>query len=312
MTPSTDTEAKLTQFGQTIILHPQYAAALETMHYGFNATRLRGEPCSTLLLGEPGTGKSTACTHMISLIGGTQTESSEGGSTKLVHAFECVVPATYSINDLCTAMLKKLGDTPPVGKLATLQNRLFRLLITCETKLIIIDDIHDLLNRGAEKTCNNVCKWIKYVANTSEIPIMLSGKEKAQKLIDENEELAGRYPYRALLSNLQYDEIFKSVLRKLNMEMNRLGQFTNPLHITDNDIAGAIYLHTNGNMREIRTLLYGIMLSALSRDDRTVTRNDCILAANIINENRPNPNYVNPFEQSWTLLEKKIKVLPNA
>ena len=124
-------EAKLLEFSSTIIMHPQYAEAIETLLHGIEATRLRKEPCSALLLGESGTGKSTACTQIISIAGGKRTVFLDSGQFKQVLAFDCSVPATYSIIDLCTEMLKALGDDPPVAKLATLQNRLFRLLKTC-------------------------------------------------------------------------------------------------------------------------------------------------------------------------------------
>jgi len=312
MTLSTDMQMKILEFKKTIVMHPQYSTAIETMLHGMDATYLRGEPCSTLLIGESGTGKSTACAHMINIVGGKQTIYCDTGCTKQVHAFDCAVPATYSINDLCIEMLKQLGDDPETGKLSTHQNRLFRLLITCETRLIIIDDIHDLLNRGAEKTWKNVCKWIKYIANTTGIPIILSGKSKAESLINQYEELDGRYPYRARLHNIRYDEIFVSILSKLNLEMNRFGEFTTPLHITDSQISGAFYLHTHGNMRELRTILLEIMLAAATRGDHTVIPSDCIYAADKLNKMAPELKYNNPFKLPWSLIKQKIEELENA
>lgn len=303
---------RILEFKTIIVMHPQYSNAIETMLHGMDATYLRGEPCSTLLIGEPGTGKSTACAQVISIVGGKQTVQSEEGCTKQVHAFNCAVPATYSIRDLCIEMLKQLGDDPATGTLSKHENRLFRLLITCETRLIIIDDIHDLLNRGAEKTCNNVCKWIKYIANTTGIPIILSGKPRAELLINQYKELAGRYPFRARLFDFKYDDVFISILCKLNMEMIRIGEFTTPLHITDRQISGAFYLHTHGNMRELRTLLLEVMLAAVARGDHTVTPSDCVIAADKINHMAPARNYINPFKLSWPLIQQKIEKLDNA
>ena len=307
---STAMESKMIEFSNTIIMHPQYAAAIEKLLHGMEATRLRKEPCCALLLGDPGTGKSTACTQLINMVGGQRTVLLEGGQFKQVLAFDCPVPATYSIIDLCTEMLKALGDDPPVAKLATLQNRLFRLLKTCGTKLIIIDEVHDLLNPSAVKTWQNVCKWIKYVANSTAIPIILSGKTSTESLIDKHEELAGRYPYRARLSNLKYDSIFMAVLLKLNTEMSRIGNFSKPLHITDSKISCAFYLHTLGNMRSLRTLLYEIMHIVLTREGDEVTVSDCATAARLLNDGiEP---YTNPFEVSAGTIQKLMEQLKDA
>jgi hypothetical protein len=305
-------EAKMLEFKDIIIMHPQYENAIDTMLHGVEATRLRNEPCSALLLGDSGTGKSTACAQLIHIVGEKRVVFLESGSFKQVPAFDCKVPATYSINDLCTEMLKQLETNPPQFKLATLQTHLFRLLITCATKVIIIDEVHDLLNPSAERTWRNVCKWIKYVANSTGIAIILSGKPATEILIDKHEELAGRFPYRARLSNLKYDNTFKSVLNNLNIEMTRIGEFKTPLHITDSQISGAFYLHTRGNMRSLRILLYEIMHSALSRNNQEVTSVDCIAAASRLNKKCPTLHYTNSFELTNRLLNKQLEQLTNA
>ncbi|EJM74036.1 hypothetical protein [Pseudomonas sp. GM60] len=119
-------QAKLDQFKQFVVIHPEYAEAMDCISRSIEATMMRGEPASALLTGEPGTGKSTASKIALSLLGEKRIITTEAGTTEIVPAFYCSLDAGATIKSLTTTMLQKLGSDNVTGNSSAIFNQMPR------------------------------------------------------------------------------------------------------------------------------------------------------------------------------------------
>lgn len=275
---------KLKSFSNHIVQHTVYSEATEKIMQCIEITSTRREPASAMLVGEPGSGKTTICKHIVQQFGPGYVVQNDHGITSTVPAFYCGVPAGVSVKSLSVHMLTKLGCHELRGDSISLMERLSQLLITCETKVIMLDEFHHLLLRGAERTRAVVCDWIKTLMNETLIPIVLVGMPECETIVDDHPQLSRRYPYRARLKPFDYatqtgDSIYIKTLKSFNKRMNEIGEFQNSFILTDRTTASAIYVATSGNMNAIRQLLHDALRIALIRNDSTFNIEDLAAAA---------------------------------
>lgn len=306
---------KLEEFSRHIVLHTGYSEASQKILQSVEITASRREPSSAMLVGKPGSGKTTICKNVVQHFGPGSVVQNENGITSTVPAFYCGVPAGVSLKSLSVHMLTKLGCHELRGDAASLTTRLSRLLITCETRVILLDEFHHLLLRGAEKTRAVVCDWIKTLMNETLIPIILVGMPECEVIVDDHPQLARRYPYRARLPEFDFavqssDSIFIRTLKSFNKRMNEIGEFENSSILADRTTASAIYVATSGNMNAIRQLLHDAMRVALLRADATFTIDDLAEAAGSLTAVKSLVKGKNPFLLSHSEINRILTSRP--
>lgn len=306
---------KLEDFSKHIVRHTGYSDATDKILRSVEITASRKEPSSTMLVGKPGSGKTTICKSVVQHFGPGTVVHNENGITSTVPAFYCGVPAGVSLKSLSVHMLTKLGCQELRGDGISLMGKLSRLLITCETRVILLDEFHHLLLRGAEKTRAVVCDWIKTLMNETLIPIILVGMPECEIIVDDHPQLARRYPYRARLTEFDFgaqtsDSIFIKTLRSFNKRMNEIGEFQNSSFLTDRTTASAIYVATSGNMNAIRQLLHDSMRIALLRADATFRLDDLAEAAAGLTSENSLVRGKNPFLLSHAEINRILASRP--
>lgn len=283
---TTDIKAKLDQFKYFVVIHPEYAEAMECISRSIEATMMRGEPASALVTGEPGTGKSTASKLALSLLGEKRIVTTEAGTTEIVPAFYCSLDAGATIKSLTTTMLQKLGSDNVTGNSSTLFKRLVTLLGTCETRLIVLDEFDNLLSKGAEKSREQVCDWVRTLLNETLVPVAIVGVASCEEIINAHPQLSRRYPYRHRMNHFTYSaldpaSVFSKTLRALGGAIKKIGEFDKCISLSTDQSLKAMYLATGGNMNGIRHILYDAFRLALLRDDGSFGIQDLISAADL-------------------------------
>lgn len=272
---------RLRNFSRFVYVHPIYKEAMEKVKDSISQTNSTGECLSAVLTGSTGTGKTTIIkTLMHSYTVDSVSVEREDAIVKQVPAYHCVVPADATIKSLAIEMLKHLdcGDTG--GSATELTKRVSRLISTCETKVIFLDEFQHLLSKGARNSKDSVTDWVKILTETTKTPVIISGMSECEELIDEHPQLSGRYPVRAKLTNISYAKNKYRYLSKVidalsnacveHAKVNSMPQLSQPPNLT------AIYLATGGNMRSIRQMFTSALYRALKNDRDDVILEDFI------------------------------------
>lgn len=279
-------ESKLILFNEYIIPHPEYRHALNCIDRSIEATRLRGEPASALIVGNPGTGKSTAGKAAVQARGSRRIVSDESGTKQVVPAFYLPLKSPCTTNTLTIRMLHALDCDDASGNSSALSKRLVKLLDTCETQLIVLDEFDILLEKGAEKSRQQVCEWVRTLLNETLVPIAIVGVNSCEEIINAHPQLSRRYPYRHHMTEFEYSaldpkSVYSKTMRALGNALEEIGKFKDCLSLGTDQPLKAMYLATAGNMNGIRHILYEAMKTALNRDDGTFTKEDLTFGCDV-------------------------------
>jgi len=269
-------DTKLSTFSKVLVAYPLYEKAIAKILHSIDVTRTRSEPSSAMLLGEAGTGKSTVCESIVDIMGPRANLDDNEGKYRYIPALLCSISSKFTTRSLSQEILAKLECQDYSERIMALEHRIKIRLKTCRTKVIVLDEFHHLLDKGAEKTRETLCNWVKSLTNETLVPIILVGTPRCEAIVDAHPQLARRYPFRARLKNFGYDSIFRNVLTTLIREMVRIGELKPETFITDDHAAKIFYVYTGGNLNALRLLLQEILESALNRNGNTLTRDDCI------------------------------------
>ncbi|MGF6401611.1 hypothetical protein ABH905_005277 [Pseudomonas frederiksbergensis] len=305
-----EAQDKLLQFKAFTIAHPQFREALDTLHRSIQATQLRGEPSCSLLLGAPGTGKTRMCQQLTSEFGPRTIMRTDGGIQDIYPSIYCGIPNNVTIKGVVIALLQRFETYNLYQPMASLEHRLMNLLKNCQTKLIILDEWQHLLRRGAARTQETVCDWVKVLTDIFSGEVVLAGTPECELIIKNHQALAGRFPYLAhlhpftLSSPEDYND-FVRLIRAFAQEIVKTMEFEEIPPLTDEKLILALYAITGGNMRSIRILLYETLSDALERNDKNLLVSDFEVAAErIILSTRLTNN--NPFTMTLSQLRKTL------
>lgn len=256
---------KQKEFAAYVVPHKLFADALYKVRECLESSEV-ADSNACLITGLPGTGKSTLCKNLKSNIEKQvppQTIVGDDSIKKIIPVFYIKLDGDVTTKRLAKGMLLALGEMNVSGDGTDLTMRLVQLLKTCETKLILMDEFHHLLLRGAEKTKEAVCNWVKYLLDSSQVPIVILGTPDCEAIINGNSQLSRRACFRARLKTFEYSSDEKSeyikVIRALNKAFEGIGGVQNSPMLTDERMALALYIATGGLMDSIRKLLdYGL------------------------------------------------------
>lgn len=300
----------LSRFSSFTIAHPRFKNAIDIITEAIETTQDRNEPSSVLLLGDAGTGKTRICEILTARLGGTRVVRSEDNVTVVRPVISCGVPPNATIKGLVDRILKELGSARNNHPLSILENRLFTLLTTCDTKIIILDEWQHLVSRGAEPTRNSVCNWVKVLTNTFKGTVILSGTSASELIVDDDDQLAGRFPFRAYLYNFSLStpedmDIYATLLAAFSGEIRRSMPFDETPALCDEENMLGLFAFSAGNLRFIRLVLHAALKHALERNNRLFLCSDLAYAATRIHAPK-RLTTKNPFELTLEQLQKII------
>ena len=204
-----------------------------------------------MLLGETGTGKSTFLKHF--LLKHPQVQHQEFSEIPVLYV---EVPAKCSIKKLASVILRAMGS--PFwnrGDEVELTFQLAALLISCKVRLLILDEVNHLVDRGAAKTHYTVADWIKSLSSQGRTAIVLSGVPRAKTLLDTNEQLADRFREVIELPTLSVDGKREQETRAALTSFASLLEGVDSVDLTSSTMARLIVFATGGRLRQLRRIL---------------------------------------------------------
>lgn len=222
---------------------------------------LPGEPPHLLLLGAPGTGKSTMLEYFMK-----RHPRIEHDTFTEVPAISVEVPSRTTPGGLAGVMLRAMGsDHWDKGDQAKRTVHLSTVLVGCRTKLIALDEVNHLVDRGGTKTHHAVADWVKQLGGRGGPAIALAGTPRSEALLDTNDQLRSRFEVVTV-------EPFSTVTsRKLDEFCGVMNCFAKVLgdlptvNLTERSTVRLIAFATGGRLRAIRDLLLrSIKIAAVS------------------------------------------------
>jgi hypothetical protein len=278
-----DIQLKLTEFKTFTARHPEFDNALALLQESIDLTLERGEQSGVVLTGVSGTGKTTVCNTLISMYPAPQLRESANGVNSIIPTLYCRVPADTTLKHLVSEMLGKLGSTKNAEHRPILEHRLLARLRECQTELVFFDELQNLLEKGQEATRGKVCDWINWFCNEFDKPVVLVGLPTCASIVENNEQLSLRYPFRAELHPLPCSinssrSVLRTTLSTLISEIVSWNYFDSVPCLTDKKLEMAFFVATGGNMRAMRFLLQRALKISVKRPDRTLLVSDFSIA----------------------------------
>lgn len=244
---------RITNAIRTIFIRlPQVERVTRRVEQLFHHRCSSEEPEHLILLGEPGVGKSTllrryAETH-------ARVEHVEVTEIPVLYVS---VPAACSIKKLAGVLL--LAMKSPFwnrGSEADRTHQLMTLLRACRVRLVILDEVNHLLDRGAAKTHYAVGDWVKQISDEAGVSFVLAGTPVTERLMWTNEQLRSRFSEVICLSPLGLGTAaeaatFEGALKTYQALLTGI----DAVNLTSASMLKHLAIATGGRLRAMRRLL---------------------------------------------------------
>lgn len=266
---------------EIIVCYPDWQKALKGIRECVAKTPHYRESVNSLLLANAGAGKTTIC-NIISAEMPPYHRQDEDGLRRIVPAFYCEIPCPTTIKSLASAMLQKLADpNPNAGSSVSMTRRLIKLLKSCETRVVLFDELHNIFDLTRKsKTLNlKVVGWLKNLINETSASYCLVGTNVFEPLLRQDKELSRRFKYTFNLNYLTHASArvpgtLKPFLHEACKQIKVLTKIEGLNYLTTETGLIQIYAATQGNPSFIMDLIKEAVLLALLRDDTNVTVQD--------------------------------------
>lgn len=260
-----DTATRVTKKVRRFFGHfPQVTENLERIEELFDYQCVDEEPEHIMLLGDPGTGKSTLLKSVVRKH--PRIEHDEFTEVPVLYA---QVPPSCTIKKLAGAMLLALGS--PFWNKGTEQERsvqLGKLISACRVRLIILDEVNHVVDHGQFKSHESVADWIKHFSTQVGVSLVLAGIGRSRQLLDANGQFADRFR-----EVLQIEPLGVGDESQLEESFRVMEAFEAPLDgvphcdLKSPDMLTKFAFATAGRLRNIRRLLVrGVELASREPD----------------------------------------------
>jgi hypothetical protein len=205
-----------------------------------------------MLLGQPGTGKSTLLKWIAEQY--PRVQHAERTEIPVLYAS---VPANCNIKKLAGELLRRMGS--PFWNRGGEEERTDQLMVLlkqCKVRAVILDEVNHLVDRGQHKTHELIADWIKQLATEAKIPLILAGVPRSRGLLAANDQLADRFREEIELRPFGLETAdrrkeFATVMRTFSRVLGAIEH----VDLHSPSMLRILVFATNGRLRVIRDLL---------------------------------------------------------
>ncbi|MBL8078936.1 MAG: TniB family NTP-binding protein [Anaerolineales bacterium] len=223
------------------------------------------QPTGLMLVGPTGAGKSTLLDQFVA-----QHPRQPGEKCDIVPVLRVPIEKPANVGNFMTSMLKAYGDPlAATGSLARKSSRITTYVRESKTRMLMLDDIHDMLEPGQIKVTAMTSDWIKTFIKESKISCVLSGiKGRSEVLLESNEQLGRLFPDPEEVYAFQFDtdnpETIKT-FRKFIYSVEVLLPFPEKSGLSELRTAHKIHIATGGLIGYIMELIRYAAIEAVNR-----------------------------------------------
>lgn len=205
-----------------------------------------------MLIGESGVGKSTLLSNYTRK------------HPVIEHQELTEIPVLYvplgqapSPKTMASTMLLALGDPKwNLGKEVDLTARLVFLIKTCRVRVVIVDEVNHLVDRGGEKTLHTSADWLKRLVDATRVSFVLSGIPRSKRVLATNDQLRGRF--REVVEIERFSVATRSAEHEFRSVLNVFKGYLRDLPTVDisSEVMARLFAFaTDGRLRDVRRLL---------------------------------------------------------
>lgn len=290
-----------------VIDHPFFLEAKRQLQLCYDSFDSTPDPRCTPILGASGCGKSTMIKEFVRTL-----EPPEDPRTKLVIVIE--TPSNPTVKSMASEVLQAIGD--PMffrGTEVQMTDRIVKLLKKLGTRLLIFDELQNLIDKESDKLSFKAADWLKRLINISKIPTVIVGLERAEELFLVNEQLRRRFTESYVIEvfdwkNMNTRKMLKGFLKALQQKY----RFEENLQIYNNEMAFRFYCASGGLVgylmaivREAERLAIGTLSNAIGLEHLAQAYRNAVCGNRLVG--------VNPFaSKDLELLEAALSVVKGA
>lgn len=275
---------RVAELDKVVVAHLAFNNAIDSINDCVMKSEVYREPVGCLLLAQGGMGKSTVCRAVLSQMKVSKKQIGAVERT-IVPAFYSEIPSPATVKGVAASMLKDLGAPSPFsGTNIQMKTRLCTLLTTAETKLVFLDETHNLFKQGGRSKVNSeVCAWIIGLVNQTRISLCLVGLPEFAPHLSADSQLTRRFPLHLHLNPLlpgdqsQPGSLVPFLTEFMREAASRL-RLTAVPHMSDLFSCTQVYAATGGNPAFIISLVKEAALNALSIGNESIDVDDFAVA----------------------------------
>lgn len=278
LVPHSDGEAAsrdLLRRGRTaFIKYPRLQRLWDSLDECLDEAQLSGAPYCMSLEGPSGAGKSTTLRKFAASF--PRTETPTGTRIPVLHV-QLPCPATCKGMD--AAILEELGD--PAAHRGTLDAMVARIVLylrRCEVRLLVLDDVHNMLISETDRKREIVSGHLKDLIKRSGVTVLaVSVPDRIEELLRGNKELSRLFAIRETLYPFTWDAANPESIREFAAFVQCAEQAVGmPVEtaLPRMDLLYRLYNATGGVVSYIMALLRGAQRIALREGRATITLDD--------------------------------------
>lgn len=256
-----------------LVPHSAFENALRRLEQCFvYAEQGASEPTCLAVIGESRTGKSRSAEVFASRHPARRLD--DGIRSPILGI---VVPSKPTVKSLAELILRALGAPDwDKGTENGKTIRLVRLMKECRVVLLTLDEFHHFYDKTSDRVQHHVADWLKNAVGETRVALCVSGLPSLQAVIDQNEQLAGRFLSPVRMPRFDWlDESHRGEF------VGILGAFDHCLRehfdlptLDDDEMAFRMYCATGGLMGYITKTLRQAVWNALDAETSRITLED--------------------------------------
>ncbi len=222
---------------------------------------------SLLIIAEPNMGKSSLIAQFSRLHPNITVEDDEGMSSAHCPVLLIDAPSTADEKGLFIAILEQMwapfrpNDTP-----AKLKHQAKHILRECNVRMVIIDEIHNLLSTTPVKQ-RQIMNTIKTtLSNELKIPIVGVGTSDAAIILTNDPQHASRFD-TVVIPKWEMDKNFRGLLAAFEKRF----PLKKPSNLASKDKAPLLLAFSGGNIGDLHRLLKECSTYAIEHDIEEIT-----------------------------------------
>jgi len=251
----------------TLIPHKSFEKGLARVRQCIDNSHGALEPACIAVIGESRTGKSTLLEEC--LLTHPRSRNDEGIE---IPVLSVKAPSKPTVKGFVEVLLYGMGDPMyDKGTEYTKTNRLKTLMKNAGTSVMMVDEFQHFFDKVSYKVFHHVADWLKVVVDDTKVTLILSGLPSCKSVLNQNEQLAGRFVAAVVLPRFNWNEIssrqeFVGVMGAYDKSIRR---FFDIPELFQDDMAFRFYCATGGLIGYLAQLLRQAVWDAV--DDQRVT-----------------------------------------
>jgi len=185
-----------------LVPHGGFIEAHNQMQQVYEVSGAVTESIGKPLIAESRTGKSRVIKEFVKCY-----PSSRVDDGLVVPVLSVKVPSKPTVKGLVEVLLSNLGDpSAHVGTENQKTDRLMKMLSETRTRVMVLDEFHHFVDKSSMNVQHYLSDWLKIFLDDSGVAVVVVGLESATAVLDQNEQLRGRFLAPTRLSRFDWND----------------------------------------------------------------------------------------------------------